>query len=110
LGAFVRGDVLVVLFPFTDLSSAKRRPAVVVQDLSGDDMMLCMITGQAPQDHDSIPLDSAEFADGTLHKPSHIRPGRLFTGENSIVSYRAGGLLPAKMDAVTDAIISILRR
>jgi len=110
LGAFVRGDVLVVLFPFSDLSSAKRRPAVVVQDLPGEDMILCMITGQATQDQDAIPLDNSEFADGTLHKPSYIRPGRLFTGENRIVGYRAGGLLPAKIDAVTDSIVTILRR
>ncbi len=110
MGAFVRGDVLIVLFPFTDLRSAKRRPAVVVQDLPGEDMILCMITGQATQDPDAIPLDSADFADGTLHKPSYIRPGRLFTGENSLVGYRAGALLSNKMDAVTDAVVAILRR
>ena len=110
MGAFVKGDVLIVLFPFTDLSSAKRRPAVVVQNLPGEDMILCMITGQATQDQDAIPLDGSEFADGTLHKPSHIRPDRLFTGENAIVGYRAGSLLPAKMDTVTDAVVRILRR
>jgi mRNA interferase MazF len=101
---------VVVLFPFTDLSNAKRRPAVVVQDLSGEDMILCMITGQPTQDQDAISLDASEFADGTLHKQSYIRPSRLFTAENSIVSYRAGGLLPSKIDVVTDAIVDILRR
>jgi mRNA interferase MazF len=110
LGAFVRGDVLVVLFPFTDLTNAKRRPAVVLQNLPGDDMILCMITGQATQDQDAIPLDTPDFADGTLQKPSYIRPARLFTGENRIVSYRAGALLPAKIDTVTDAVVDILRR
>src|SRR5438067_1756145 len=99
----MRGDVLVVLFPFTDLTNAKRRPARVLQDLSGDDMILCMITGQATQDQDAIPLDTPDFADGTLHKPSFIRPARLFTGENAIVNYRAGSLLPDKMDTATDA-------
>jgi mRNA interferase MazF len=110
LGAFMRGDVLVVLFPFTDLTNAKRRPALVLQDLSGDDMILCMITSQSTQDPDAIPLDTPDFADGTLQKPSYIRPSRLFTGENSIVSYRAGGLLPAMIDTVTDAVVNILRR
>jgi mRNA interferase MazF len=105
----MRGDVLVVLFPFTDLTNAKRRPALVLQDLAGDDMILCMITSQATHDPDAIPLGTADFANGTLHKPSFIRPTRLFTGENSIVSYRAGGLLPAKIDAVTNTVVKILQ-
>lgn len=34
---FVKGDVIVLPFPFTDLSSAKRRPAVIIADLKGND-------------------------------------------------------------------------
>ena len=39
MGAFVRGDVVVAPFPFSDLSGAKRRPALVVATLSGDDVI-----------------------------------------------------------------------
>ncbi|MCK4735836.1 MAG: hypothetical protein KAT65_25505 [Methanophagales archaeon] len=38
---FVKGDVVVVPFPFSDLSSAKRRPALVIAELEGDDLSLC---------------------------------------------------------------------
>ena len=38
---FVKGDVVVVPFPFSDLMQTKRRPALVVAELKGDDVILC---------------------------------------------------------------------
>ena len=45
MGAFVKGDVVVAPFPFSDLSATKKRPALVVATLTGDDVILCQITG-----------------------------------------------------------------
>ena len=50
MGRFVKGDVVVALFPFSDLSRAKRRPAVAVTTLTGDDVLLCQITSKAITD------------------------------------------------------------
>ena len=36
----VKGDVVVVPFPFSDLSASKRRPAVVVANLTEDDLII----------------------------------------------------------------------
>ena len=41
---FVAGDIVVVPFPFSDLSGNKRRPALIVATLKGDDMILCPLT------------------------------------------------------------------
>jgi mRNA interferase MazF len=57
MARFVKGDVVVVPFPFADLSEAKRRPALVVADLTGDDLILCQITSQYVKDSYSILLD-----------------------------------------------------
>ena len=50
MGRFIKGDVLVALFPFSDLSRAKSRSAVVVATLTGDDVLLCQITRKAITD------------------------------------------------------------
>ena len=50
MGEFVRRDVVVIPFPFSDLSKSKRRPALVLTDLSGDDILLCQITSQHSND------------------------------------------------------------
>jgi mRNA interferase MazF len=47
---FVKGEVVVVPFPFSDLTASKRRPALVIADLDGDDVILCQITSQAIKD------------------------------------------------------------
>ena len=44
MAEFVKGDVIVVPFPFSDLTQAKRRPALVIATLAGDDLILCQIT------------------------------------------------------------------
>ena len=46
---FVKGDVVVVPFPFSDLTAAKRRPALVITAFPGDDVILCQITSRASQ-------------------------------------------------------------
>ena len=53
----MKGDVVVVPFPFSDLCQAKRRPALVVSELEGDDLVLCQITSQRIRDSYAIPLE-----------------------------------------------------
>jgi len=51
---FVKGDVVVLPFPFSDLTQAKRRPALVISELKGDDVILCQITSQWIKDEYAI--------------------------------------------------------
>jgi len=37
----------VLHFPMSNLQAGKRRPALVVADLPGDDVILCQITSQS---------------------------------------------------------------
>ena len=57
MAGFVKGEVVVIPFPFSDLSGSKRRPALVLADLPGDDIILCQITSQnSSKDPFAIPL------------------------------------------------------
>jgi mRNA interferase MazF len=51
---FIKGDVAVVPFPFSDLTAAKRRPALIIAELSGDDLILSQITSHKIIDPYSI--------------------------------------------------------
>ncbi|WP_009631473.1 hypothetical protein [Synechocystis sp. PCC 7509] len=44
MATFIKGDVIIVPFLFSDLTQTKRRPALVIATLSGDDLILCQIT------------------------------------------------------------------
>jgi mRNA interferase MazF len=92
------GDVVVLPFPQTNLQPGKRRPALVVADLQGNDLILCQITSQAHRDFYSVELDQVDFQTGKLSTRSFIRPNRLFTVEQSIVLYSAARVTTVKLD------------
>ncbi len=81
MATFVKGDVVIVPFPYSDLSQTKRRPAVVVAVLPSGGLMLCQITNQAVTDGDAVTVNNADFANGGLNLPSNIRPNKVFTAD-----------------------------
>jgi mRNA interferase MazF len=83
-----------VPFPFSDLSSSKKRPAIVLADLKDEDIILCQITGQFVKDNYAVPLDNSDFKYGALHKPGNVRPNRIFTAEKSIIIRKIGTIKP----------------
>jgi mRNA interferase MazF len=105
----VKGDVVVVPFPFSDLTQAKRRPALVLAGLDGDDLILCQITSQSVADRYSVMIADADFASGSLKQKSNARPNRLFTADNHIILYKVGKVNPDKVNEVINKTIDILR-
>ena len=108
MGGFIKGDVIVVLFPFSDLSSAKKRPALVIAVPDDDDVILCQITSRQITDRYAIQLRDEHFSQGSLRQESNIRPNRLFTADSRIIQYRAGHLNDNHLEQVIQKIIGIL--
>ncbi len=100
MGKPVAGEVVIIPFPQTNLVVGKRRPALVLADLPGDDLILCQITTRARSDQSSIALDAADFERGQLAKPSFIRPQRLFTVEQRVILYSIGKVKTSKLAEV----------
>jgi mRNA interferase MazF len=90
------------------LSSAKKRPALVIAELDGDDVILCQITSRQITDQYSIPLSADHFLSGSLRQESNIRPNRLFTADTRIIQYRAGPLKDQAIEPVITRIIGII--
>jgi mRNA interferase MazF len=105
----VKGDVVVLPFPFSDLSFSKRRPALVLASLEGDDLILCQITSRDTQDRHSVSLLDSDFASGSLKQPSNVRPNKVFTADKSIVLYKAGSIQQSKLGEVIGKIVSVLQ-
>lgn len=108
MATFVKDDVVVIPFPFSDLTHAKRRPALIVAALRGDDLILCQITSQKVRDSYAILLENSDFETGSLKQASNVRPNRIFTADKSIVLYKIGQLRKAKTKLVIKKIVEIL--
>ncbi|MBI1884683.1 MAG: type II toxin-antitoxin system PemK/MazF family toxin [Chlamydiae bacterium] len=106
---FVKGDVVVIPFPFSDLSQAKRRPALVITPLEGNDLILCQITSKLIRDSYAISLENVDFEEGMLNQASNVRPNRIFTADRQIILYRVGKLKQTKFKIIVDALINIIR-
>lgn len=85
------GQIVLVLFPFTNLSGAKLRPVLMLRQASVqfDDWLVCMVSSQlrqADQQIDEMLLPSdADFAATGLKMPSVLRLSRLAVLESSLL-------------------------
>ena len=104
-------DVVVVPFPFTDRTTTKRRPALVLSDAGvfnrrAGHSVLAMITSarhsEWPLDADIIDLDSAG-----LPAPSVVRM-KLFTLADQLVIRQAGALAQPDQRVVSDRLGRLL--
>jgi mRNA interferase MazF len=110
LEKFVKGNVVVVPFPFSDLTQAKRRPALVLSVLEGTDLILCQITSQSIRDNYAILLEDEDFETGGLKQVSNVRTNRIFTADSEIVLYKIGQLNVNKLNLIIEKIIEIIRK
>jgi len=108
MGKFVKGDVVVLSFPFSDLSSSKRRPALVVAIASADDVILAQITSSSFSDSCAVELADTDFSNGGLSIVSNIRPNKLFTADANIIAYKAGNVKVEKIKDVATIITGLV--
>ncbi|MDQ3256606.1 MAG: type II toxin-antitoxin system PemK/MazF family toxin [Acidobacteriota bacterium] len=103
------GAVVLVPFPFSDLSQSKLRPAVVLADAGKSDFVLCQVTSKAYADARAIELTDASFSTGSLRVVSYARPGKLFTANKSLLVSQVGELTEDALEQIVDAVVELLR-
>lgn len=93
---FRQGDLVLVPFPFTDLSAVKRRPALVVSPerihRHFADVILVAITSHMPPSltEFAMPLRATDMAVGHLPKPSVVKLSKIFTAPPGLIVKQAG--------------------
>jgi len=102
------GAVVLVRFPFSDLSQTKLRPAVVLADVGRGDCILCQITSKPYGDPSAIELNNAAFASGSLRVTSYARPAKLFTANQNLIISQVGNLKPDARRSIAQAAAGIL--
>ena len=101
--AFQRGDVVLVPFPFSDLSTTKVRPAVVVSSAlyhtTEPDVLLAALTSRIAASPGPLDYALSDWHAAGLRYPSALKPV-LFTLDPSRIIHHIGALTPTDLTAV----------
>ena len=81
---FERGELLIVPYPFTDHSSSKRRPVLVITSPDHHGDFIAMPVTSRGYHNNSLPLEG-KMARGELPKLSWVRTDRIITLNLSLV-------------------------
>jgi len=78
-------DIVLVPFPYSDLSGSKKRPAIIISNdkLQGKDIICCLVTSHSP--NNGILIEDNSFEDGNLPFKSWVKPYRIFTIEKEYI-------------------------
>ena len=106
---FVKGDIVVIEFPFSNLKSAKRRPVLIIKVPKGEDVIVAQITGESYEKFVEIPIKKEDFKQGSLKRDSYIRIDKIASIEKYLIKYKAGSLKQEKFNEVIDKVCSFLR-
>ena len=106
---FVRGDIVILEFPFSNLIQFKKRPSLVIKVPKGDDIIVCQITGKSYENSVEIPIKKEDFYKGNLKVESYIRLDKIFSIEKYLIKYKVGSLKQEKFNEVIDRICSFLK-
>ncbi len=101
-----QGDIVLIPVPFTDLSSQKRRPVIVISsdayNGAGHDVIVVAMTSNPAPVPFSFAITSADLAKGALNRPGTIRVDKIYTLAKSIIV--------KKFAKVTPQIVQRIRR
>lgn len=109
---YKQGDILLIPFPFSDLSTTKQRPVLVlsnsVYNKAQSDLVIAAITSNLSNKTYSIPITENDLDEGHLRVKSAIRADKLYTLSNQIVLKKFGHLKTTIFIEVKQKIIHLL--
>lgn len=109
MGALAAGQVVLLAFPFSDMSRSKFRSALLLAPAGRGDWIACQITRNPYADLRAITLTDAAFASGGFRRPSFVRLGRLSTAYESLMESSVGALHPDELTRVRAAVVTLIQ-
>jgi mRNA interferase MazF len=105
-------EIVLVPFPFTDLSGIKKRPVLIVSNdgfnEKSRDILVCVITSKEHYDDFSIPIGDENLEYGFLPESSVIKTQNLFTLQQTKIIKKYSSINRETFAKVIENIIKLL--
>lgn len=105
----VKGDIVVIRFPFSNLKEVKKRPVLILKSPKGEDILVVQITGESYVDSLEVPLKKENFKQGSLKRESYVRIDKIASIEKFLIEYKIGTLKQDKINEIVDKICCFLK-
>ncbi|MEK7807463.1 MAG: type II toxin-antitoxin system PemK/MazF family toxin [Chloroflexota bacterium] len=109
-----QGDIVLIPVPFTDLSSQKRRPVIVISNNAYNrktrDIVVVAVTSNPEEVDYSFTITSSDLEKGTLKRPSRIRADKIYTLSQSIVVQNFGRVKTETLDRVRKTLQDLISK
>ncbi len=106
---FVKGDIIVIEFPYSHLKEFKRRPVLILKVPKGEDVIVLQITSSSYEKSVEIPIKKEDFSKGGLKRDSFTRLDKIASIEKSLIKYKIGSLKQEKFNEILDKICLFLK-
>src|SRR5262245_12997973 len=99
-----QGDIVLVQVPFTDLTTAQRRPVIVISNdtyhASTQDFVCVAMTSNLTPSPYSFDISAADLSAGTLNRPSRVRVDKVYTLAQGTIVAIFGRVRPDVLDNI----------
>ena len=106
---FVKGDVVVIEFPYSNLKESKRRPVLILKVPKGEDIIVLQITSSSYENLVEILIKKEDFGQGSLKRDSHVRIDKIASIDKSLIKYKVGSLKKEKFSKIVDGVCNYLK-
>jgi len=106
-------DIILIPIPFTDLSSHKRRPVLVVSNdhynQKTQDIVVMAITSKLDAPDYAVIFEDEDMQEGTLPRKSMIRVDKIYTLSQGIVVKRYGQVKETTLEKVRKKLFRLVK-
>lgn len=109
---YKQGDILLIPIPFSDLTSSKKRPVLVLSNnyynTKTEDIIVAAITSNIASKGYSIVISNKNLQEGILHVTSCVRVDKTYTLSQSIVIKKFGTVKPEIVNTIKEMLNQLI--
>lgn len=106
-----QGDIVLIPIPFTDLSSQKRRPVIIISNddynQHAPDVLVVAMTSTPPLNNYSFTITSENLVQGQLNRPGTVRVDKMYTLEQTLIVKTFGRVDAGTLHDIRTILLSL---
>lgn len=109
-----QGDIVLIPIPFTDLSSQKRRPVIVISNDSynhatTDMIVVAMTSNPSPVAAAyGFVIDNSDLYRGHLNHPGTVRVDKIYTLSQSLIVSKFGRINSSTFNRINNLLLKLI--